>query len=85
MSRASMPILLAALGLAGCNLHSADSTGGAVAGEPASAPTSAPANDVSGDFDLRGTTPLWSLIIRPDRILLTRAGVSPQQWPAGHG
>jgi len=61
--------------MAGCNLHSADSTDGAVAGEPASAPASAPANDVSGDFDLRGTAPLWSLIIRFDRLLLTRAGV----------
>ncbi len=74
MSRATIPILLAVLGLAGCNPHSSDSTDGAATGEPASAPASAPAKDVSSDFDLRGTAPLWSLIIRSDRLLLTRAG-----------
>ena len=74
MSRASIPILLAVLGLAGCNPHSSDSTDGAATGEPAPAHASAPANDFSGDFDLRGTAPLWSLIIRSDRLLLTRAG-----------
>jgi uncharacterized membrane protein len=73
MSRMSIPVLLAALGLAACNPHSADSTDGAAAGEPASAPASAPVTDFSGDFDLRGTEPFWSLIIRSDRLLLSRA------------
>jgi hypothetical protein len=32
MSRASIPILLAVLGLAGCNTHSSDSADGAATG-----------------------------------------------------
>ena len=62
----------AALGLAACDPHAADSADGAAAGEPADAPASAPVTDFSGDFDLKGTEPFWALTIRSDRLTLSR-------------
>ena len=88
MSRASVPVLLAVIGLAACNPHAADSNDGG-AGEPASAPASAPATDFSGDFDLRGTEPFWSLTIRSDRLMLSRADggdfTAPNNGPQADG
>ena len=66
-----MSLLLAAP-LAGCGeapMGQSDEAATAPADAPASVP---PVADFSGDFDLVGTEPFWSLKIRPGGMSLTR-------------
>ena len=72
MTRFAVLLALAAIGLAACDPHAADSAAPGQAGEPADAPASAPQTDFSGDFNLTGTEPFWSLAIRPDKMVLSR-------------